>query len=419
MGGQPSPWQEYEFRLPQRMQCQVCGQPVPAAEPGLFSFNSALGACAECEGLGQTAFYDIRRIVPDANLTLREGAVLPWQTPAYEQEQKELESVADDYDIDLDLPFSELPATAIELLWRGVPKRRFGGLDGFFRWLERRAYKMHLRVFASRWRSYRSCSACGGARLNPAARKYLLNGLSLDALCALTVDAAREFVDNLPDTDEREVDPELDSLRRQVRSRLEYLANVGLGYLRLDRSLPTLSRGELQRVRLTTALGSELVNTLYILDEPSRGLHMADLVGIRSAVRWLQQRGNSVLMIEHQPELLKECDRLVELGPGAGEAGGEVVYSGTAAGVKRRSTPTGRLLAGRLPLERKRRRPTGLIRLLGAATNNLRNIDAEFPLGCLTVVSGVSGSGKSSLVSQTLVPGAGTSPCGHSGSYGR
>ena len=401
--GAASSWQVVEFsRL---LKCGSCGQEIPEPQPGLFSFSSPLGACAECEGLGETSFYDIEKIVPDGQLTLRGGAIAPWQTPAYRHEQAELEAVADDFGIDLDTPFSELSQETVALIWQGVPQRKFGGLDGFFKWFERRKYKMHLRAFVSRWRSYQTCGACSGARINQSARKFQWSGLSLDQYCGLTTGAALELTQaELANLDEDERSQAVGPLLNQVVNRLQFLVDVGLGYLKLDRALVSLSRGELQRVRLTTALGSELVNTMYVLDEPSRGLHSAEIGGVARSLRSLQQRGNTVVVVDHSREILQACDQLVELGPGAGTDGGQLVFQGTTGALARRATPTGKLLRGPIEPQRSRRRPVGLIRLAGVSLNNLDDVDVDFPLGVMAAITGVSGAGKSSLVTGALVP---------------
>ena len=388
------------------MTCDDCGREYPEPEPRLYSFNSPLGACPECEGFGNIIDIDMDLVVPDPNKTLREGAVAPWNTPAYAHELEELISLAPAVGLPLDIPFRELSDDHRALIRDGVPEHKFGGLRGFFAWLERRKYKMHLRVFLSRWRSYRPCPACGGSRLRPEALATRLGGLNLAEISALKIRDAVAFFRELQLSEwERNVGR---MMFDQVQARLGYLNAVGLGYLTLDRTLRTLSGGESQRVALTSALGSSLVNMLYVLDEPSIGLHPADMDRLIAAVVSLRDRGNSVIVVEHEETMLRAADQVIEIGPGAGERGGEVIFQGTVSEMEAcpRSL-TGDYLAGRRGVGglRNRRRPShGWVRLTGARGNNLKNVTVEFPLGVLCLVTGVSGSGKSTLVEDTLYP---------------
>jgi excinuclease ABC subunit A len=386
--------------------CEACGLTFPEPEPRLFSFNSPLGACPECEGFGNTIDVDMELVVPDVNKSLREGAVAPWNTPAYAHELEELLALADDTNLRVDVPYNQLDERERRIVIEGVPEHKFGGLNGFFAWLERRKYKMHLRVFLSRWRSYRPCPACGGKRLRPEALATKIGELSIADVSGLKISDALEFLRRL----------ELSPWERQVgrimfetvEARLRYLVDVGLGYVTLDRTLRTLSGGESQRVALTTALGSGLVNMLYVLDEPSVGLHPRDVERLAGAVASLRDRGNSVVVVEHEESMIRAADQLIEIGPGAGERGGEVVFQGTLDEmlVDERSL-TGDYLSGRrgvAPVVKRRQPDHGWIRLAGARGNNLQDVTIEFPLGVLCVVTGVSGSGKSTLVQDTLYP---------------
>jgi excinuclease ABC subunit A len=398
------PWWRLTFS--NTMRCDDCGREYPPPEPRLFSFNSPLGACPECEGFGNVIDIDLDLVVPDPSKSLREGAVAPWNTPAYVHELEELIALADDVGLPLDVPFRELTPPQQQLILDGVPARNFGGLRGFFAWLEKRKYKMHLRVFLSRWRSYRPCPACGGTRLRPEAFATKVGGRNIAEISGMKVRESLAFFRQLPLSDwERRVGR---MMLEQVQARLGYLDAVGLGYLTLDRTLRTLSGGEAQRVALTSALGSSLVNMLYVLDEPSIGLHPADVGRLIDAVLSLRNRGNSVLVVEHEEGLMRAADQIIEIGPGAGERGGEVVFQGTVAEMEAsQHSVTGDYLAGRRGIagERKRRRPShGWIRLAGARGNNLQNVTVEFPLGVLALVTGVSGSGKSTLVEDTLYP---------------
>jgi excinuclease ABC subunit A len=349
---------------------------------------------------------DLDLIVPDRTRTIREGAIAPWSTPAYAHELEELLALADDYHVPVDVPFSQLSPEHLRLIQEGVPERNFGGLRGFFAWLERRKYKMHIRVFLSRWRSYSTCPACGGSRLRPDALDARIGGLDIAAISSQKIDDAAAFFDQLILSDwQRSVGR---TMLEQVQHRLSYLMSVGLGYLTLDRALRTLSGGESQRVTLTTALGSSLVNMLYVLDEPSVGLHPQDTDRLIRVIHQLRDRGNTVVAVEHDEAVIRAADRVVEIGPAAGERGGRVTFEGTPLELESAvGNLTGDYLAGRRGVRApgKRRAPSrGWVRLKGARGNNLQNLTVEFPLGVLCVVTGVSGSGKSTLVEDTLYP---------------
>lgn len=397
-------WRRLAFST--RLACDDCGREYPTPEPRLFSFNSPLGACPECEGYGNVIDIDMSLVVPDERKTLREGAIAPWNTPAYAHELNELLALARDYDVPVDVAYERLDERQRRLIFEGVPQRNFGGLRGFFAWLERRKYKMHIRVFLSRWRSYRTCPACHGARLRPEALATRLGGKNIAELSRLEIRNAAEFFHAL------ELPPWQRAVGRtmleQVRARLGYLQAVGLDYLTLDRPLRTLSGGETQRVALTSALGSSLVNMLYVLDEPSIGLHPHDTGRLLAAIEGLRNRGNTVVVVEHEEAMIRAADQVVEIGPGAGERGGRVVFQGTPREMEASTASlTGDYLAGRRAIRppAKRRLPErGWIRLAGARGNNLKNVTVEFPLGLLCVVTGVSGSGKSTLIEDTLYP---------------
>ena len=398
------PWRRIGFST--QLACEDCQREYPDPEPRLFSFNSPLGACPACEGFGNVIDLDLELIVPDPRKSLKDGAIAPWNTPAYAHELEELLALAPDYGIPVDVPFSQLEPQHLELITNGVPERKFGGLKGFFAWLERRKYKMHIRVFLSRWRSYRPCPACGGTRLRPEALAARIGGRNLAELSALKIRDAAAFLQNLTLSDwQRQVGRQM---LEQVQARLRYLETVGLGYLTLDRTLRTLSGGELRRVALSSALGSSLVNMLYVLDEPSIGLHPRDINRLIEAIVALRQRGNTLVVVEHEEAIIRTADQVIEIGPGAGERGGQVIFQGTPAEMEQSTESlTGDYLAGRRGITTNgRRRPPnhGWVRLAGARGNNLQNITVEFPLGLLCVVTGVSGSGKSTLVQHTLYP---------------
>jgi excinuclease ABC subunit A len=395
-------WQVWSFVS--ELRCPRCQVTYPPPEPRQFSFNSPLGACPTCEGFGSLVDLDFDLIVPDPGKTIREGAVAPWNTPAYEHELQELLALAQDYQLPVDVPFRDLTPEQVRLIREGVPERNFGGLQGFFAWLEKRKYKMHLRVYLNRWRSARECPTCHGARLNPLALAWRIQGQNLAEISALRLDQALPFFQALELSDrDRHVSR---TMLEQVRGRLKFLVDVGLGYLALDRTLRTLSSGESQRVALTSALGSSLVNMLYVLDEPSVGLHPRDVQPLIDSIRSLQRRGNSVVVVEHEEAMIRAADQIVEIGPGAGELGGKITFQGSLSELLvAEGSVTGDFLAGRRGVSRPaQRRPIkrGSIRLLGARGNNLKNLKVDFPLGVLCLVTGVSGAGKSTLVQDTL-----------------
>jgi len=390
----------------ERRVCQNCGLEYPEPEPRRLSFNSPLGACPACEGFGNLVDIDLDRVIPDRQKSLRAGAIAPWNTPAYAHQLDELLALADDYGIDLDVPFERLTPRQVARIEHGVPERQFGGLRGFFAWLERHKYKMPVRVFLSRWRSYHPCPTCGGDRLSPDALSVHVAGKNMADLCRCSIRELIAWLDGLRLTDwQRDVGQ---VMLEQIRSRLDFLRQLGLDYLSLGRTLRTLSRGERQRVALTSALGSNLVHVLYVFDEPSSGLHPHDVRRLAGVLHALRDRGNTVVAVEHEPSLIGQADHVVELGPGAGENGGRIVFQGTPAEMMAAGdSPTGQWLSGRrgsVGPSRRRDPRHGWIRLLGARGRNLKHITVAFPLGVLCVVTGVSGAGKSTLVLDTLVP---------------
>jgi excinuclease ABC subunit A len=420
-------WRRMAFSI--GLRCDVCGIDYPDPEPQLFNFNRPLGACPACEGFGNLVVTDMARVVPDPSKSLRSGAIAPWNSPSYAHELEELLALADDYGLPVDVPYLELSEEQRRLVVEGVPERKFGGLNGFFRWLERRKYKMHLRVFLSRWRSYRPCPACGGARLRPEALAVRVAGRNFADVSCMKIRDALAFIQQLMREGEALAEPNtLDGsagalpsqpaalaewqrriaapLVEDVRRRLAYLVDVGVGFLALDRPLRTLSGGEAQRVALTAALGSTLVDMLYVLDEPSIGLHPTDVEPLAAALERLNRRGNTVIVVEHEETIIRRADQVVEFGPGAGDDGGRVVFQGTPAKLlTAKESRTGDWLAGRRTLGSDGPRRTasqGWLKLRGARGNNLQNITVEFPLGVLCLVTGVSGAGKSTLVNQTL-----------------
>ncbi len=389
-----------------RLRCEDCDMEYPRLEPKLFSFNSPLGACPTCEGFGNLMGLDLELIIPDRTKSIRDGAIAPWNSPSYRHKLEELLEVAESMGVPVDVPFSKLTEAQVAKVVQGDAEAKYSGLDAFFEQLQRRKYKMHIRVFLSRWRSYRPCPTCRGARLRQEALAVKIGGKNIAELSAMKIADALVFLDQLPLSSwERKVAA---TSLEQVHARLGYLQEVGLDYLTLDRSIRTLSGGEQRRVGLTSALGSSLVNMLYVLDEPSIGLHPSDTDRLLESILKLRDRGNTVVVVEHEEAILRRADRLIEIGPEAGEAGGYIVFEGTPEEIEKdEESLTGSYLSGRrgggVPAKR-RQVEHGLIELFGAAGHNLQKLDVSFPMGMLCLVTGVSGSGKSTLVEETLHP---------------
>jgi excinuclease ABC subunit A len=392
----------WRYHFSEGWECDGCNQTFPMPTPALFSYNSPVGACPTCEGFGSVSQYDIRKIVPNHKKTLRQGAIAPWTTPKYAKKWRKMMPQAEAAGLPLDKPFAELTPAQVDILWQGSSAQRFPGLNGFFRWMEKRKYKMHYRIFMARWRSYFECTTCHGERLNQAARQFCVERRSLPDACRMKLEDLKAWLEqwSLTATQRESVRTVLP----QVLSRLQYLIDVGLPYVTLERTLRTLSGGELQRTALTTALGSALVNLLYVLDEPSVGLHPRDIERLTQAIQRLHRAGNTVITVEHETAMLQAADRIVEVGPGAGALGGQIVFDGSFAELARDPQSLTAKYLQPPTSDRPRRNPTAWIELSGACGNNLKSVDVKFPTGVLCLVTGVSGSGKSSLVRQTLVP---------------
>ncbi len=423
-------------RFSSLLRCQHCSIDYPSSEPRLFNFNSPIGACASCEGFGEVVAIDKNKVVPDLSLSLNEGAIAVWRTPAYSHELEELRGIAGDFNIPMDVPVSKLTPKQWGVIQQGVSERKFGGLNGFFAWLERKKYKMHVRVFLSRWRTYSTCPTCNGKRLNQGALAYRIFGRSFAELCELPIDDLHLLIainchndkdivpeSNMDSSNKIRCEPKtVESNRfllfgearlkyvasepqRQLVARLEYLRSVGLGYLCLARPLHSLSSGEAQRVMLTTLLGSSLVDMLYVFDEPTVGLHPQDTERLANAIQGLKERGNTVILVEHEPYLMKIADRIIEIGPQAGEFGGKVMFNGTPKQLMMSTSVTGDFLTGRRHSIRSPRSiGTDYLGIRGARGRNLQVDEIRIPLHCLTVVIGPSGSGKSSLILDSLCP---------------
>jgi len=386
----------------ERFECRTCGIGYETPQPRLFSFNNPFGACQMCHGFGNVIELDMALVVPDPSKSIGQGAIEPWTKPHYRAQLAELKRAARKAEVRVDVPWSDLTDEERNFVVEGGDE--YKGIRGFFRGLERKKYKVHVRVFLSRYRGYLSCPDCGGARLRQEARDVRVGGRTIDAVSALTVREAQQFFATL------ELGPKdaavADKVLREIRRRLSFLDNVGLDYLSLDRLSNTLSGGESQRINLATSLGSALVGTLYVLDEPSIGLHSRDNQRLIDILRQLRDQGNTVLVVEHDEDMIRIADHVVDIGLGAGEQGGRVIYSGDFAHLlEEPRSLTAKYLRGDLgiPVPNVRRRGTGQkIRLKGATEHNLKDIDVDIPLNTVTCVTGVSGSGKSTLVHDVL-----------------
>jgi len=447
------------LRFSDDLHCADCDIHYSEPSPSAFSFNSPLGACEACRGFGRVIGFDLGLVIPDPGKTLREGAVKPWQTKSFAECQRDLQKFAPLFGVPLDTPWSLMKPEHRDWVvegergWSGKWQTQWYGIKRYFAWLESKAYKMHIRVLLSRYRSYTACAACQGARLKPdallwrvgtkedadaalaasalaagrgryaryrpagvrwpAAQLEAMPGLSLHDLMLLPIERLRAFFERLRFAGA--IDEATELLLAELRARLRFLCDVGLGYLTLDRQSRTLSGGEVQRINLTTALGTSLVNTLFVLDEPSIGLHPRDMHRVIEVMHRLRDAGNSLVVVEHDPQVMLAADRLIDMGPGPGERGGGIVANGTPQQVRRGATLTGEYLSGRRQVEvqaltadgyatRNVRPNTPRLVLEGAREHNLKRLNVEFPLNHLVVVTGVSGSGKSTLIQDVLYP---------------
>lgn len=390
----------------ERFACKVCGLATTQPEPTLFSFNSPMGACPVCQGFGNTIGFDFDLIIPDPALTLEQGAVDPWTKPQYGWYYDEEFKPKSRGKVRLDVPYSTLKKEEKEFVRRHVTR--------FFSEVEKKKYKVHVRVFLSRYRAYTQCSSCCGARLRPEALWIRLGDCNIAQVAGMNIAKAQTFFDALAlSPEEAEV---AEKVLDEIRQRCRFLVDVGLEYLTLDRLSATLSGGEAQRIQLATCLGSRLVGATYVLDEPSIGLHSRDTARLIHILKNLRDLGNTIVVVEHDPELMAEADHILDLGPGAGENGGRVIFAGSYGQllkppkepVSRNSMQslTGRYLRGELAvsraLDRKKVNGKRTIRFFGARANNLKDVDVEIPLGMLVAITGVSGSGKSSLVHEVI-----------------
>jgi excinuclease ABC subunit A len=427
--------------------CAWCDLDIRPPTPGLFSFNNPLGACAECRGFGRTIAIDLNKAIPDRGLSIRQGVVRVFRGAEFGESQKDLLRACACEEININVPFEDLPKGDQDFVIEGERRSgqytdedyendRWYGVRGFFRWLESKTYKMHVRVLLSRYRAYVRCPKCDGGRYQPEALNYKCSApvlvgprerkpkacaaLTLPHFQALSISDARDF---LRDLDIPAGDKTAQMLRDEICARLNYLCEIGVSYLTLDRSTRTLSGGEVQRVNLTTCLGASLVNALFVMDEPSIGLHPRDVAQLLRVMHNLRDKGNTLLVVEHEEQIIRAADNLIDLGPGRGERGGELVWNGPLADfvngvgaplrrlrdiVRREGAPAPSLTRDYLThrksiaVPKLRRSSTSSIKITGAREHNLKNIDVDLPLGVFTCVTGVSGSGKSTLVHDVL-----------------
>jgi excinuclease ABC subunit A len=372
--------------------------------PQMFSFNNPFGACDKCEGFGKVAGIDEDLVIPDHQQTIRNGAIAPFTSQKFSMHLRDLIKVCAREKISIDTPYAELPKEVKDIIWKG--KDEYIGIWKFFDEIKNQSYKVHMRVLYSRYRGYSRCPECEGYRVRKDALYVKVGDLHIGEVSELTIGHAREYFDDLELTEFEE--GVAGQILYEIRKRLKYLDEVGLDYLTLDRLANTLSGGESQRISLANALGSSLIGSLYVLDEPTIGLHPRDNDRLIKILESLRDIGNTVLVVEHDPEMIKAADNVIDIGPFAGVHGGEVVFQGPVDKLIHSDTLTGKFLSGRkeIPVPKKRRKGNGkFISLEGASEHNLKNIDVEFPLGMMTVVTGVSGSGKSTLVHDTLYAG--------------
>jgi excinuclease ABC subunit A len=397
--------------------CAHCDIDIRPPSPGLFSFNNPLGACPECRGFGRTIAIDLNKALPDRSLSIKQGVVRVFRGQEFGESQRDLLRACAREEVDINIPFEELPKADQNFVIEGEKRSdgvedddyeddRWYGVRGFFRWAESKTYKMHMRVLLSRYRAYTTCPRCHGGRFQPEALNFKIaarkNFLTLPEFDALSISNARDI---LTKTDLSPNDSTAEMLRDEICARLNYLCEVGVGYLTLDRSTRTLSGGEVQRVNLTTCLGASLVNTLFVMDEPSVGLHPRDVGRLVRVMHDLRDKGNTLLVVEHEEQIIRAADNLIDIGPGRGERGGELVFNGALDQLLfRDDSLTAKYLSGRksIPIPKKRRKSASSVKISGAREHNLKSIDVDIPLGVFTCVTGVSGSGKSTLIHDVL-----------------
>lgn len=381
------------------LHCPSCNIDYEEPISNLFSFNNPIGACPTCHGFGRTIEIDPDLVIPDHSISINKGTIKPWAN--LKKEFFDLIDFCTRNNIPTDIPYGRLSNRHKKIIYDGADD--FYGVKGFFKWLETKSYRIHVRVYLSKYRMYKTCWSCKGARLKKEALLYRLGGKNIAAIYAQTIDESHEFFRTLRDN--LTSDKAAGILLHEIKNRLKYLADVGLGYLALDRQSRTLSGGEVERVNLTSALGSSLVNTLYVLDEPSIGLHPRDTRRLINILYSLRNRPNTVVVVEHDPDIIRSADNIIDLGPGAGESGGNIVFSGTYDKlINSNASITGRYLSDNnmIPIPNRRSVPKKMLIIRGASQHNLKNIDVEIPLGIMVCITGVSGSGKSTLIEDVL-----------------
>jgi excinuclease ABC subunit A len=408
-----------ELQFNNKFECSRCGLKYEEPEPRLFSFNNPYGACPKCQGFGRSVGIDLDLVVPNREKTIREGAIQPWNFPRWRENLYDLMRVASNAKVRVDVPFRELTERELQVIMDGYES--FDGLVEFFKYIERKSYKIHYRVFLSRYRGYTTCDACNGGRLRPEALSIFVGGKNIRDVVQMSIADADRFFKRLPLTPfQQEV---AKRILDELQKRLKYLVEVGIGYLTLDRLSSTLSGGEAQRINLATSLGSSLVGSLYILDEPSIGLHPRDNSKLINILKSLRDIGNTVIVVEHDADMIRASDVIVDLGPRAGEHGGEVVIKGELSEVVReKGSLTGKYLSGALsiPIPASRRSGNGkAIVIRGAAEHNLKRIDVRIPLNVFVCVTGVSGSGKSTLIHEIFYGALKKQKGGYDGKVGK
>ncbi|NIQ38772.1 MAG: excinuclease ABC subunit UvrA [Proteobacteria bacterium] len=396
-------------RFVQKFLCNKCMREFVEPHPLLFSFNSPLGACPTCQGFGRVIGIDLDKVIPNKKRTLKEEPIVAWNTPAYYEAYDYLWKACRRYSVPTDRPFESLTERQREIIISG--RGDWFGIKGFFDWLESRRYRVHVRVYLSRYRSYTDCETCEGTRLKEEARQVYIDGKNIADLARLSIEELLVFFQNLhlgrlKETIGRRI-------LREIRNRLGFMTEVGLGYLTLNRQTRTLSSGEFQRITLARSLGSALTETLYVLDEPSIGLHPRDSWRLLGALKRMRDGGNTIVVVEHDPEIITEADEIIDLGPGAGHVGGSVVFQGKLSELlKCKHSITAKYLDNQkaLCLQAQNREPKGWITVRNAWENNLKHIDVSIPLGLLVCITGVSGAGKTTLVQNVLYAGIRETP---------